>query len=98
MAFCTCSAPRTRRSTHLVANRPVLETADERRRDELWVSVELNGFQSRQQFGEEAVHFHPSQRCAQTEMHSVAECQVLVRIASDVEAERIVEYFFVTVS
>src|SRR5271156_5552128 len=98
MASCTCSARRTRRSTNLVANRQVLETSDERRRDELWVSVELNGFQARQQFGEEAVHLHPGQRCAQTEVHPVAECQVLVRIASDVETERFVEQLFITVS
>jgi hypothetical protein len=40
----------------------VLEAPDERRGDELGFTVALNGFQSRQQFGENAVHLHPGQR------------------------------------
>lgn len=65
----------------------LLEPLDKRGGDELELSVQLNGSQPRQQFGEEAVHLHASERGTQAEVHAEAECQVLVGISADVEAE-----------
>src|SRR5271167_440294 len=86
----TCSVQR-------VADRQVLEPADERRRHGLWITSQLNRFQPRYQLGEETADLHAGQRSPQTEVHSVTESQMLVGIAADVEAERIGEDLFIPI-
>jgi hypothetical protein len=54
----------------------MLEPTDERRGDELRITVKLGEFQPRQQPGQEALYLHPGRRGTQTEAHAVAESQV----------------------
>ena len=75
----------------------MLEAADECRRGQLGRSSQFDGVQAGYQFGEEAVHLHPRQRGAEAEVHAVAECQVLVRVAADVEPERLGEDVLISV-
>src|SRR6476661_4926861 len=90
--------PTARRgSAQRVTNRQVLESADERCRRQFGLARQFDGLQAGHQLGEEAVHLHPRQRCSQAEMHTVAEGQVLVRVAADVEPEGLVEDILVAI-
>src|SRR3954471_16814063 len=76
----------------------MLESADERRGGQLRLARQFDGLQAGQQLGEEAVHLHPRQRGAQTEMYTVAEGEVFVRVAADVEPVGLVEDVFVAIA
>ena len=75
----------------------MLEAADEGGRHEFGLTGEFDRGDPRYQFGEETVHLHAGQCGAQAEVHAVAEGQVLVGIATDVEAHRIGEDVLVAV-
>jgi hypothetical protein len=73
----------------------MLETTDERRRDEFRVSIELNGFQPRHQLREETVHLHARQRRTTWCCESSIWISVRSRIPAS-PAEFIEDYFHVS--
>src|SRR3984957_16452350 len=80
-----------------VTDGQVLQAADEGRGHPLRPARELDGFQPRQELREQGAGLHPGQRRAEAVMHAEAECQVLVRVAADVEQERVGEDLLATV-
>src|SRR5438128_12606302 len=78
-------------SLERVADRQMLESADEDRRDVLRVTGQLDRLQPRHQFGEETVDLHAGQCCAEAKVNAVAERVVFVGVATDVEPEGGVE-------
>src|SRR3954466_2825302 len=84
-------------SLERVADRQVLEPADEYRGDVLGFTGEFDRLQPRHKLGEEALDLHPGQRSAETEVHAIAKCIVLVGVTTDIEPERVVEDLFVAV-
>lgn len=67
------------------------DPADERGGDQLRITGQLKGIQPGDQLGEEAGDLHAGQRRGHAEVHPVAERQVPVGVAADVEAERVGE-------
>src|SRR5438132_970343 len=80
-----------------VADGQVLEAADERGGHPLRLPRELDGFQARQELGEQGAGLHPGQGGAEAVVHPEAEREVLVGVTADVEAERVVEHLLVAV-
>ena len=76
----------------------MLEAADEGGGGQFGRTGQFYGFQPRNQFAVKAVQLHPRQRGAEAEMHPVAERDMLVGVAADVEAEWLVEDLFVSVA
>src|ERR1700733_6137118 len=74
-----------------VTDGQALEAAEEGRAHPPRSARQLDGFQPRQQLREQGASLYPGQRCAEAVMHAEAERQVLVRVAADVEPERVVE-------
>src|SRR6476661_4727046 len=89
--------PKIPKSPERVANRQVLESAHEGGGGQFWLTGQFDGFQARNEFGVEAVHLHSRQRGTEAEVHPVSERDVLIGIAADVEAERLVEDLLVAI-
>src|SRR5690348_7103707 len=81
----------TSSSRHLVVNRQLFEPADEGGRGERGRANQLDGTQSRQKVSVEAVDLHPSERCAEAEVHAGTEAEMAVRFTADVETLRVLE-------
>ena len=90
--------PKIPKSPERVANRQVLESAHEGGGGQFWLTGQFDGFQPRNEFGVEAVHLHSRQRGTEAEVHPVSERDVLIGIAADVEAERLIEDLLVAIA
>ena len=93
-ASAVASTRRTRRPLH----RHVLDAADEVRQQPLRLTGQLHVGHARDQLGEDELQLHAGQVGAQAEVRTAAaERDVRVRVARDVEDERVVPHLFVAV-
>src|SRR5687767_13866372 len=60
-------------------------------------AVELGAADSIEQALEDQPHLQPCKRCAQAEMRPVAEGQMRIGVAADLERERLAEHVFVAI-
>ena len=76
----------------------MLEAADEGGGLHLGRPGELDGLQPGQQFGEQGAGLHPGEGGAKAVVDAEPEREMLVGVAADVEAERVVEDLLVAVA
>src|SRR6266849_4952096 len=82
-----------------IADRHPLGSANESRSDVFCRRRQVYRFQSRQQLAKEGPQFHSSEMRAETEMHSDAECEMLIGVgAGHVKAEWIFKYRAVAIA
>jgi hypothetical protein len=85
-------------SSEFELDRQRLQAVDEEALAQARLAIEPDAFQLRQQLLIEDAHFQARQMLAQAQMRAVAEGELAVRFAVDIEGVRVCEHLFVAIA